>query len=65
LDYALTTTSEPPQIAISTDPLLAEAEFEVGRNRRAAAEALFEAMDGALFDLDLAAVDRQNAPFAA
>jgi hypothetical protein len=40
----------------------AEAELEAGRNRRAAAEALFEAMDGERFDLDLAAVDRLNAP---
>ena len=40
----------------------AEAELEAGRNRRAAAEALFEAMDDGGFDLDLAAVDRLNAP---
>lgn len=40
----------------------AEAELEAGRNRRGAAEALFEAMDAAKFDLDLAAVDRLNAP---
>jgi hypothetical protein len=43
----------------------AEAELEAARNRRAAAEALFEAMDGEQFDLDLAAVDRLNAPPAA
>lgn len=40
----------------------AEAELGVGRNRRVAAEALFEAMDAERFDLDLAAVDRLNAP---
>jgi hypothetical protein len=40
----------------------AEAELEVGRNRRMAAEALFEAMRGGGFDLDLDAVDRLNAP---
>lgn len=40
----------------------AEAELEAGRNRRAAAEALFEAMDSKRFDLDLEAVDRLNAP---
>lgn len=43
----------------------AEAELEAGRNRRVAAEALFEAMDAEQFDLDLAAVDRLNAPPAA
>lgn len=43
----------------------AEAELEAARNRRAAAEALFEAMDGEQFDLDLVAVDRLNAPPAA
>ena len=40
----------------------AEAELEAGRNRRTAAEALFEAMDAAQFDLDPAAVDRLNTP---
>jgi hypothetical protein len=40
----------------------AEAELEAGRNRRDAAEALFEAMDHEQFDLDLATVDRLNAP---
>lgn len=40
----------------------AEAELEAGRNRRAAAEAMFEMMDGEQFDLDLAAIDRLNAP---
>lgn len=40
----------------------AEAELAVGRDRREAAEALFEAMDGGQFDLDLGAVDRLNAP---
>jgi hypothetical protein len=43
----------------------AEVELEARRNRRLAAEALFEAMDGEQFDLDLAAVDRLNAPPAA
>jgi hypothetical protein len=43
----------------------AEAELEAGRNRRVAAEALFEAIDGGQFDLDLDAVDRLNAPPAA
>jgi hypothetical protein len=32
-----------------------DADVEARRNRRRAAEALFEAMDGGLFDLDLAA----------
>jgi hypothetical protein len=40
----------------------AEAELEAGHNRRASAEALFEAMDFGKFDIDLAAVDRLNAP---
>jgi hypothetical protein len=40
----------------------AEAELDAGRDRRAAAEALFEAMDGERFDLDLAAIDRLNEP---
>jgi hypothetical protein len=40
----------------------AEAELEAGRNRRAAAEALFDAMADEQFNLDLAAVDRLNAP---
>jgi hypothetical protein len=39
----------------------AEAELEAGRDRREAAEALFEAMDRGQFDLDLAAVDLLNA----
>lgn len=39
----------------------AEAELEAGRNRRAAAEALFEATGEEQFDLDLAAIDRLNA----
>jgi hypothetical protein len=43
----------------------AEAELEAGRNRRAAAEALFEVMGVEHFDLDLKAVDRLNAPPAA
>lgn len=43
----------------------AEAELEAGRNRRAAAKALFEAMDSEQFDLDLEAVDRINEPPAA
>jgi len=43
----------------------AEVELQAARNRRAAAAALFEAMDEGLFDLDLAAIDRLNAPPAA
>ena len=38
----------------------AEAELEAGRNRRTAAEALFEAMDEGHLDLDHAAIDRLN-----
>jgi hypothetical protein len=40
----------------------AKAELAAGRNRRVAAEALLESMDGGQFDLDLAAIDRLNAP---
>lgn len=40
----------------------AEAELAAGRNRRVTAEALLDAMDGGQFDLDLAAIDRLNAP---
>jgi len=40
----------------------AEAEIQAGLGRRAAAEALLAAMDGGAFDLDLAAIDRLNAP---
>jgi len=40
----------------------AEAELEAGSNRRAAVEALFEAMDEERFDLDPAAIDRLNEP---
>ncbi|MBW8060463.1 MAG: hypothetical protein FVQ78_09110 [Solirubrobacterales bacterium] len=40
----------------------AAAELEAGRNRRAAAEALFEAMEDGGFDLDPGAIDRLNAP---
>ena len=43
----------------------AEAELKAGRNRRVAAEELFEAMGAERFDLDLDAVDRLNAPPAA
>jgi hypothetical protein len=43
----------------------AEVALEAGRNRRVAAAALFEAMDDGQLDLDLAAVDRLNAPPAA
>jgi hypothetical protein len=39
----------------------AEAELRAGRDRRAAAGALFAAMDAGGFDLDLAAIDRLNA----
>lgn len=40
----------------------AEAELEAGRNRRAAAEMLLDAMEKEHFDLDLDAIDRLNAP---
>jgi hypothetical protein len=40
----------------------AEAELAAGRGRKAAAEALFNAMDDGRFDLDLAAIDRLNEP---
>jgi len=40
----------------------AEVELKAGRDRRAAAEALFKAMDQERFDLDLAAIDRLNEP---
>lgn len=40
----------------------ASTELEARRNRRAAAEALFETMGEEQFDLDLAAIDRLNAP---
>ena len=40
----------------------AEVELEAGRDRRAAAEALLDAMAEEQFDLDLGAVDRLNAP---
>jgi hypothetical protein len=40
----------------------AEMEIAAGRSRRAAAEALFEAMDADQFDLDLASIDRLNDP---
>jgi hypothetical protein len=39
----------------------AETELEAARSRRVAAEALFEAMDGEQFDLNLVVVDRLNA----
>jgi hypothetical protein len=39
----------------------AEAELRAAHDRRAAAEALFVAMDGDAFDFDLAAIDRLNA----
>jgi hypothetical protein len=40
----------------------AAAELAAGRDRRAAAEALFDAMQDGSLDLDLDAVDRLNAP---
>ena len=40
----------------------AEAELRAGRNRREAADALFEVMDLGGFDLDLDAIDRLNSP---
>jgi len=43
----------------------AGAELKASRNRRVAAEGLFEAMDAGKFDLDLEAIDRLNASPAA
>jgi hypothetical protein len=43
----------------------AQAELNAGRGRRTAAEALLASMDGAEFDLDLAAIDRLNLPTSA
>jgi hypothetical protein len=40
----------------------AEAELKAGRSRRRAAEALLDAMGGDQFELNLAAIDRLNAP---
>lgn len=40
----------------------AEAELRAGRSRRRAAEALLDSMGGDRFDLNLAAIDRLNAP---
>lgn len=40
----------------------AEAELKAGRSRRRSAEALLDAMGGGQFDLNLAAIDRLNAP---
>lgn len=40
----------------------ARAELRAGKGRREAVDALFAAMDGGGFDLDLAAVDRLNQP---
>ena len=40
----------------------AEAELKAGRSRRRAGEALLDAMGGDQFDLNLAAIDRLNAP---
>ncbi|MBS1895760.1 MAG: hypothetical protein JST59_31050 [Actinobacteria bacterium] len=42
----------------------AEAALEAGRNRRAAAEMLLDAMERERFDLDPDAIDRLNAPAA-
>lgn len=43
----------------------ADAELRAGRARRDSAEALFAAMDGDAFELNLAAIDRLNTPGAA
>lgn len=43
----------------------ARAELEGGRDRRAAAEALFATMERGDFDLDLDAIDRLNDPSGA
>jgi hypothetical protein len=40
----------------------ADAELRAKRDRRHSAEALFAAMDGDAFELDLAAIDRLNTP---
>jgi hypothetical protein len=40
----------------------ARVELDAGRDRRAAAEALFAMMDDGGFDLDPAAIDRMNEP---
>jgi hypothetical protein len=40
----------------------ADAELRAGLDRRHSAETLFAAMDGGMFDLDLAAIDRLNMP---
>jgi chitinase len=40
----------------------ASVELRAGRERRAAAEALFALMDSGGFDLDLDAIDRLNSP---
>lgn len=59
---AATGTREPDATLLRRLAVVgAEAELRAGRNRRDAAEALFDAMDAAKFDLDLAAVDRLNA----
>jgi len=49
--------SQHPRIDVTEDPELGE-----GVARVRAAEALFEAMSGSGFDLDLDAVDRLNQP---
>ena len=60
---AATGTSEPDATLLRRLAVEgAEAELEAGRDRRAAAEALFGAMDDDRFDLDLAAIDRLNEP---
>jgi hypothetical protein len=43
----------------------AQTELQAGPERRRAAEALFSAMDGGGFDLDLDAIDRLNMPASA
>ena len=57
----VTMPSRDPREADATQlhPLVVES--QTGHNRRVAAEALFEAMDGGQFDLDPAAVDLLNA----
>jgi hypothetical protein len=60
---AATGTSEPDATLVRRLAVEgAEAELRAGRGRREAVEALFDAMDGGGFDLDLAAIDRLNAP---
>lgn len=60
---AATGTQEPDATLVRRLALGgARAELEAGRDRRAAAEALFTTMERGGFDLDLRAIDRLNDP---